>query len=195
MGILYRFRLPRSPSAVLKQRFVTISIVILRAHIAQCRCPKNKKTTFDQAYAKALMGLASQDVVCTQQMLNIATRITNMTIDHDQASVAYEHLASDESILNEEHCKEIAAAIKASMASTVVAPTTRHCFSMQKHRFLYKYLPAELCGVLFSSETTKHKVCFLASFLVKHLPRPSTPRGRFTAVVGCNSLVVQQAGP
>ena len=63
------------------------------------------------------MGLTSEDVACAQQMPNIVTRIKTMTIDHDEACVAYEQLGSNGSIFSEEQCKEIAAAIKASMAS------------------------------------------------------------------------------
>jgi hypothetical protein len=89
-----------------------------------------------------------------------------MTIDHDQACPAYEHLGPTGSISNEEQCKEITAAMKASMASNVVAPTARHGFTMQTHKFVHKYLPAKLWEVLFSSETMKNKMRFFASFLV-----------------------------
>jgi hypothetical protein len=115
------------------------------------------------------MGLTSDDVACAQQMPNIVTRIKTMTIDHDQACAAYKHLGSAGSIFNEEQRKEIAAAIKASMASNVVAPTARHGFTMQTHKFVHKYLPAKLWAVLFSSETMENKMRYFASFLVKHL--------------------------
>ena len=106
------------------------------------------------------MGLTSEDVACAQQMPNIFTMIKSMTIDHDQACAAYEHLGSAGSIFNADQSEEIATVIKASMASNVVAPTARHDFAMQTHKFVHKYLPAKLWEVLFSSETMKNKKRF-----------------------------------
>ena len=116
------------------------------------------------------IGLCTMSQACDHTMPTIVTRLRALSPSLEEATAALEYLHPDTGKFTLEQRQELSTVVKASMKNDTASQSKRTgWFTAQKHRYLHRYMPVKLWGVLFSHDTIINKMKHMAHFMCLNL--------------------------